>query len=59
MAEKVKYAELENPCILVARYSNNPFSQRKIESLTARVEKYALVKDGDQLFIYSEGEKRV
>lgn len=55
MAEKVKYVELKNPDVLAVQYSNSPFSQKEIELLTARAEKYALVRDGDRLFIYGEG----
>jgi len=54
MAQKVKYRELSNPRLVAVHYPWNPFIKEEIERLTKKLSKFALVLEGDFLFIYGE-----
>lgn len=54
MAEKVKFAELKKPRIVAVCWKESPFSKESIEELTRELTKYALVIDGESLYLYGE-----
>jgi len=54
MAHLVKYHELIKPGIVGVHYPWNPFTKEEIEKLTKKLSKFALVNDGEFLFIYGE-----
>lgn len=55
MAQKVKYNELSDKCGLIAVHPyHRPFTKEEIISYTNGLEKYALVQEGEHLFIYGE-----
>lgn len=54
MAKKVVYADLKEPHIVAVRWKESPFSEKDIEELTRELKKYALVIDGESLYLYGE-----
>ena len=57
MAQLVKKAELsdqEHPGLVAVHRYKEPFTEEEIKKLTKGLSKYALVTDGEHLFIYGE-----
>ena len=54
MPEKVEFAELKKPRIITVCWKESPFSEKEIEELTRGLTKYALVIDGESLYLYGE-----
>jgi hypothetical protein len=54
MADKVKYRELKNPGLCGVHHPWEPFTKEEIIKLTEGLKQFALITDGESLYLYAE-----